>query len=65
MPLTEATHDEARRVAERYQLSFYDALIVAAALQTDCSTLYSEHMQDGLVIDERLRVRNPFNTAER
>jgi predicted nucleic acid-binding protein len=33
---------------------------VAAALQTECSTLFSEDMQDGLLIDERLRVRNPF-----
>jgi len=59
-PVTEGTHDEARRLAERYQLSFYDALICAAALQTECSTLFSEDMQDGLLIDERLRVRNPF-----
>lgn len=62
VPLTEATHDGARRLAERYQLSFYDALIVAAALESDCSVLYSEDMQDGLLVDERLRVLNPFTS---
>jgi len=58
--LTLATHDRASQVAERYGLSFYDALIVAAALIAGCSTLYSEDMQDGLVIERQLTIRNPF-----
>jgi predicted nucleic acid-binding protein len=58
--LTEATHDQARRLAERYPLSFYDALIVAAALQSQCTTLYSEAMQEGFLIEKRLSVRNPL-----
>ena len=44
----------------RYDLSHWDALIVAAALATDCDTLYSEDMQDGQVFDGRLTVKNPF-----
>jgi len=59
-PLTETTHDTARRLAERYQLNFYDALIAAAALLADCGILYSEDMQHGLLLEERLRVVNPF-----
>ncbi len=59
-PLSVDTHDRGRLVAERYGLSVYDATIVAAALLGGCKTLYSEDMQDGLVIDRRLSIRNPF-----
>jgi predicted nucleic acid-binding protein len=59
-PLTVETHDTARRLAERYQINLYDALIAAAALLAGCDTLYSEDMQDGLVVEGALRVVNPF-----
>jgi predicted nucleic acid-binding protein len=61
-PLTIETHDRGRLVAERYGLSVYDAMIVAAALLGGCETLYSEDMQDGLVIDHQLSICNPFAT---
>jgi len=60
--LTIETHDVGRRVAERYKLSVYDAMIVAAALLAGCETLHSEDMQEGLLIDNQLRIRNPFST---
>jgi predicted nucleic acid-binding protein len=60
MPLTIDTHDAAVRIAEKYGFQFYDALIAAAALEADCTTLYSEDFQDGYVIEGRLTVRNPF-----
>ena len=59
-PLTIETHDRGRRVAERYKLGVYDSMIVAAALLAGCETLHSEDMQDGLLIDNQLRIRNPF-----
>lgn len=46
---------------QRYSLSFYDALIVAAALEAGCTRLLSEDLQDGLRI-ERLTVENPFKS---
>lgn len=58
--LTIETHDRGRRVAERYGLSVYDAMIVASALLAGCELLYSEDMQDGMVIDGQLRICNPF-----
>ncbi len=61
-PMTVETHDRAVRIAERYSLSIYDALIVSAALLADCKTLHSEDMQDGQVIERRLTIRNPFTT---
>jgi predicted nucleic acid-binding protein len=60
VPLTIETHDRGRHVAERYGLSVYDAMIVAAALLGGCETLYSADMQDGLLIDDQLRICNPF-----
>jgi predicted nucleic acid-binding protein len=60
VPVSIEAHELALRIAERYGLSIYDALIVSAALLADCKTLHSEDMQDGLLIDRRLTIRNPF-----
>ena len=59
-PLTIETHDLGIFMAERYKLSVYDAMIVAAALLGGCDALYSEDMQDGLLIDNQLRICNPY-----
>ena len=61
VPISEETHDEALRLAERYGLSIYDSLIVAAALIAECNTVVSEDMQDGQVLDRRVKIRNPFH----
>lgn len=60
VPLDDAVHLLGLRLAEERQLSIYDGLIVAAALHVGCTTLYSEDMHDGLVIDRRLTIINPF-----
>lgn len=62
--LTVETHDRGRDVAGRYGLCVYDSMIVAAALLAGCTVLYSEDMQDGLVVDRQLRVANPFKNAK-
>ncbi len=54
---------EALRVTSRYRLSWYDSLIVAAAIEANCSTLLSEDLQPGLRIGD-LRVENPFAAAK-
>ena len=59
-PLTEDTFDLGRRLAERYQFRIFDAMIVASALQAEADTLYSEDMHDGLCVERRLHIRNPF-----
>ena len=46
-------------IQARYQFSFYDSLIVAAALGAGCQTLYSEDLQHNQHI-EKLTVTNPF-----
>jgi predicted nucleic acid-binding protein len=60
LPLDLETHDEALRIAERHGHSIFDALMIAAALRAGCGTLWSEDMQDGMVIDRRLRIADPF-----
>lgn len=60
IPLTTDTHDAGLRIAAQYGFQSYDALIAAAALAAECTTLYSEDFQDGQVIEGRLTVRNPF-----
>ena len=59
-PLTVETHDRALALVERYSLSVYDALIVAAALDAGCHTLWSEDMQHDQAFGPQLRLRNPF-----
>ena len=51
---------QACEIATRYKFSFYDSLIISAALQCRCDILYTEDLQDGQVIDGRLIIKNPF-----
>ena len=59
VPITLATHEAALRIAQRYGYRIYDSLLLAAAIESGCTTLYSEDMQDGQVIGS-LTIRNPF-----
>ena len=59
LSLTLDLHAAARALAEAHRLSFYDALIVAAAIEAGCDTLFSEDMQHGRTIGG-LAIVNPF-----
>ena len=63
--LTVGVHDEGRRLAERYQLSTYDALVCAAALDAGAQRLFSEDLQDGLLIDDSLQIVDPYGERYR
>lgn len=52
-------YDSATMLMEQHSFSFYDALIVTAALETECATLLSENMQDGMNL-RGLKIVNPF-----
>lgn len=60
IPLTLEIHDQALQLAERFGFSIYDSLIVSAAMQAGCDTLYTEDLQDGQVIEGVLAISNPF-----
>ncbi len=53
------THEKAAELARDHGFSFYDALIVAAAIKLNCTDLLTEDMQDGRVV-MNFTIRNPF-----
>ena len=63
-PITTEIHENGLALAECHNLSIYDAMIVASALDAGCGVLWSEDMQDGMTIGKRLRVVNPFVRAK-
>ncbi|MFZ4524568.1 MAG: PIN domain-containing protein [Chlorobium sp.] len=58
-PLTVVSHEKAVEIAKHFQLSFYDANIVASALLSGAEVLFSEDMHNGILIDG-IRIQNPF-----
>jgi len=58
--ITVETHDRGLAVFERYRFSLYDSMLIAAALIAGAKIIYSEDLQHGQVIDNQLRVTNPF-----
>jgi predicted nucleic acid-binding protein len=58
-PLTFETHAAAVALARDHSLAFYDALILAAAIEAGCETLYSEGFEPGRRFGE-LTIVNPF-----
>jgi predicted nucleic acid-binding protein len=58
--ITSETMLLALHVFEKYGYSIFDSVILAAALESGCDTLYSEDMQHGQLIEGKLRIINPF-----
>jgi predicted nucleic acid-binding protein len=55
---------KATDLRQQYALSYWDSLIVAAALDVGAAELYTEDMQHGQVIDGRLTIINPFQNLK-
>ena len=51
---------KAIKIEKRYKYSYYDSLIIATALENNCSTLYTEDMHDGQILEDKLKIVNPF-----
>lgn len=64
VPVTMNTHTAAVALAREHGLSFFDALIVAAAIEADCDTLYSEDLQHGRAFGG-MTIVNPFPESGR
>ncbi|HVS94487.1 MAG TPA: PIN domain-containing protein [Mucilaginibacter sp.] len=56
----ELTISEACKIAAKYKYSFYDSLIISAALLSNCNILYSEDMTHNHLLEGKLRIINPF-----
>jgi len=57
---TPETITNACRITDKYKYSFYDSLIIASALEAGCDILYTEDMQHNQLIENKLRILNPF-----
>ena len=60
VPITIETHDLGRAIAEKYQLSIFDSMIIASALASGCEKVLSEDMQHAMVIEDFTTVENTF-----
>lgn len=56
----ESTIKKSLRIKKDFNYSYWDSLIIASALENNCSVLYTEDMQDGQIIDNELTIVNPF-----
>jgi predicted nucleic acid-binding protein len=63
IPLTAEMYKAAVNISKRHGYRIYDSLILAAAIQAGCSTVCTEDMQHGRMI-EGLRIENPFRAAK-
>lgn len=60
VPVMPDTILQALFLAQKYRYSYYDSLILAAALSVGCVSLATEDMQNGQVVEGALTIRNPF-----
>jgi len=58
--LTPVIHEAALDIAERYGYSFYDSMILAAAMNAGCSLVYTDDLHSGQHIQDSLLIVNPF-----
>ena len=64
VPLNERTVLKGFEISERYLFSFWDSLIVAAALEDECSILYTEDLHHNQSIEKKLIIKNPFTNEK-
>jgi predicted nucleic acid-binding protein len=60
--LTQTVFIHASNIRQKYKynFSYYDSIIVATALENECNVIYSEDMQHNQLIENQLRIINPF-----
>ena len=63
--LTVDTHDQALRMSQRYGFSIYDSTILASALLAQCNVVFTEDLQDGQIIEDRITIQNPFTSIKK
>jgi len=60
LQISRKTIDRAIDAKDRYGFSFYDCVMLASALEGNCDIIFSEDMNDGQIIDGKLKIANPF-----
>ena len=59
--ITKSTIETAFSISIKYEYSFWDSLILSSAIESGCNIIYSEDMQHGQIIEDRLTIVNPFS----
>ena len=59
-PVSFTTLKYARNLLDRYDFQLFDSIVVASALEADCHILYSEDFHQGLLVENRMKIINPF-----
>ena len=60
VPVTEQVVLRSVEIMQKYDFQLFDSMIIAAALDSGCSILYSEDLHDGQIIENSLKIINPF-----
>ena len=60
LPVTKEIVMSCMNLIGLYSYSIWDGLIIASALSVGCRTLYSEDMSNKQIINDQLRIHNPF-----
>ncbi len=58
------TQIKAIKIKEKYILQYYDSLILATALENGCTLLYSEDMKHEQIIENQIKIINPFKSCQ-
>jgi predicted nucleic acid-binding protein len=59
-PVVFSTLKLAQSLIVKYDFQVFDSIIIASALEANCDILYSEDIQDGLLVEDKLTIKNPF-----
>jgi len=62
--IDQTTIKKALDIAIDYKYSYWDSLIITSALENNCLICYSEDMQHGQIIEDKLRIVNPFESVK-
>jgi predicted nucleic acid-binding protein len=60
LPIQRNIVNKALMLKERYGYSYFDCIMLASALESNCEIIYTEDMSNGQIIDETLIILNPF-----
>jgi len=58
--VSRATIHMAIGLSQKLKYSYWDSLILSSALEKRCNILYTEDMQHGQIIENNLKIINPF-----
>jgi predicted nucleic acid-binding protein len=58
--VTSETVKKALDIVEKYKFSYYDSLIISAAIENSCKYLLTEDMQNTQIIDNSLEIKNIY-----